>query len=52
MWSTVADLTSGTYLYNTIDDPVWYVIDLAATDLGAPRSVPLTKDGTFTALTI
>jgi len=52
MWSTVADLDGGTYLYCTIADPVWYEIDLASTDFGSSRSVPLTKDGTFTALTI
>ena len=48
----LADLRAGTYLYSTIDDPVWYEIDLATTDFATSRSVPLTKDGTFTSLTI
>lgn len=52
MWSTVADLTGGAYLYNTIADPVWYSIDLASTDFSSSRSVPLAKDGAFTPLTI
>lgn len=52
MWSTVADVTGGSYLYNTIADPVWYAVDVASTDFTTSRSVPLTTSGTFTPVTI
>ena len=48
MWSTVSNLTGGSYLYNTIDDPTWYEIDLKSLDLSNSRSVEFTTTGWFT----
>jgi choloylglycine hydrolase len=52
MWSTVSNLTGGQYLYNTIDDPLWYSIDLDTTDFGKSRLVEFTTDGTFTSISV
>jgi choloylglycine hydrolase len=48
LWSTVSNLTGKSYLYNTIDDPLWYSIDLATTDFSSSRSVPLASGGWVT----
>lgn len=52
MWSTVCDLTGGRFIYNTIDDPTWYEIDLATTDLTTSRIVPFTTGGWLTPVTV
>jgi len=52
MWSTVCNLTAGRYIYNTIDDPQWYAIELSQTDFATSRSVALQTSGAFTALTV
>ena len=52
MWSTVSDLTGGTYSYNSINDPLWYQIDLSTTDLSTSRLVPFTTDGWLTPATV
>jgi hypothetical protein len=52
MWSTVCNLTGGQYLYNTLDDPVWYSIDLDTTDFGDSRLVDFATDGTFTPISV
>jgi len=45
IWSTVSNLTGNRYLYNTYDDPQWFVIDLATTDFSSSRSVAFTHSG-------
>ena len=45
MWSTVCNLTGNRYLYNTYDDPQWFVIDLAKTDFTKSRSVAFATSG-------
>lgn len=45
IWSTVSNLTGNRYLYNTYDDPQWFVIDLATTDFSTSRSVAFTHSG-------
>jgi choloylglycine hydrolase len=52
MWSTVSTLTSDRYLYNSINDPLWYEIDLASTDFGSSRLVAMRTDGGFTPVTV
>jgi len=52
LWSTVSNLTGKSYLYNTIDDPLWYVIDLASTDFSSSRAVPLASGGWLTPQTV
>jgi choloylglycine hydrolase len=52
MWSTVSDLTGGRYLYNTIDDPVWYSIDLDSTDFSTTRTSAFQTDGDFTSVSL
>ena len=47
MWSTVSNLTGSTYLYNTIDDPLWYEIDLGKLDFSSSRSAAFTTTGWF-----
>ena len=49
LWSTVCNLTGKSYSYNTIDDPLWYSIDLTSTDFSSSRSVPLASGGWLTA---
>ena len=45
IWSTVSNLTGNRYLYNTYDDPQWFVIDLATTDFTSSRSVAFSHSG-------
>jgi len=45
IWSTVANLTGNRYLYNTYDDPQWFVIDVAKTDFTSSRSVAFSHSG-------
>lgn len=52
MWSTVCNLTGGAYYYNTIDDPLWYELDLATIDFTTSRSAAFTTSGWFTPSTI
>ncbi len=52
MWSIVANLTGNRYLYNTYDDPQWFVIDLAATDFTTSRSVAFSHSGGPTPITV
>ena len=52
MWSTVTNLTGNRYIYNTHSDPQWYVIDLSKTDFSSNRSMPFTKTGGFTNITV
>ena len=52
MWSTVSNLTGHQYLVNTKDDPLWYTIDLASTDMSTSRLVPFPTGGSFTSLTV
>lgn len=52
MWSTVSNLTAKRYIYNTINDPQWYVIDLNTTDFSTSRHAPFTTTGTFTPTTV
>lgn len=52
MWSTVCNLTGGAYLYNTVDDPTWYELDLAKLDFSSSRSAEFTTTGWFTPTTI
>ena len=52
MWSTVCDLTNRTYAYNTIDDPVWYSIDLTATDFSTTRTAPFVVSGDVTRIAV
>lgn len=51
-WSTVADLTHGAYVYNSAADPVWYEIDLTATDFSTSRVAPLVTSGGFTSVSV
>ena len=52
IWSTVSNLTGNRYLYNTYDDPQWFVIDLATTDFTKSRSVAFSHSGGPTPLTV
>lgn len=52
IWSTVSNITGNRYLYNTYDDPQWFVIDLANTDFTTSRSVPFSHSGGPTTITI
>ncbi|MEX1217505.1 MAG: linear amide C-N hydrolase [Acidimicrobiales bacterium] len=52
MWSTVCNLTDNRYIYSTINDPQWYVIDLNKTDFATTRSVAFTTTGSFTTITV
>lgn len=52
IWSTVSNLTGNRYLYNTYDDPQWFVIDLATTDFTTSRSVAFSHSGGPMAITI
>ena len=52
MWSIVANLTGNRYLYNTYDDPQWFVIDLATTDFTKSRSVAFSHSGGPVAITV
>lgn len=52
MWSTVCNLTGSTYLYNTIDDPLWYEIDLGKIDFSTSRNAAFTTSGWFAPATI
>lgn len=52
MWSTVCNLSDSTYLYNTIDDPLWYELDLDSIDFSTSRSAPFTTNGWLTPTTI
>ncbi len=52
MWSTVCNLTASRYLYNTYDDPQWFVIDVASTDFTNSRSVAFSKSGGPMAITV
>ena len=52
MWSTVSNLTGGSYIYNTIDDPLWYELDLDSIDFSTSRSAPFTTNGWLTPTTI
>jgi len=47
IWSTVSNLTGQRYIYNTNDDPLWYVIDLKTTDFSSSRTVKFTTTGQF-----
>lgn len=52
MWSTVSNLTGSTYSYNTIDDPLWYELDLTKTDFSKSRSAAFTTDGWLAPVTL
>jgi choloylglycine hydrolase len=52
MWSTVCNLTGHQYILNTVDNPLWYSIDLASTDFSTSRLVALPTNGSFTDLTV
>jgi choloylglycine hydrolase len=52
MWSTVSNLTAKTFAYNTVDDPVWYEIDLRKTDFSTSRAVPFATSGWLTPLSV
>lgn len=52
IWSTVCNITGNRYLYNTYDDPQWFVIDLATTDFSTSRSVAFTHSGGPMPLTV
>ena len=52
IWSTVSNLTGNRYLYNTYDDPQWFVIDLATTDFTKSRSVAFSHSGGPMPLTV
>lgn len=52
IWSAVANLTGQRYLYNTYDDPQWFVIDLSTTDFSTSRSVAFAHSGGPTPVTI
>jgi len=52
IWSTVSNITGNRYLYNTYDDPQWFVIDLATTDFSTSRSVAFSHSGGPTPLTV
>ena len=52
IWSIVANLTGNRYLYNTYDDPQWFVIDLATTDFTKSRSVAFSHSGGPTPITV
>ena len=52
IWSTVSNLTGNRYLYNTYDDPQWFVIDLATTDFTRSRSVAFSHSGGPMAITV
>lgn len=52
MWSTVSNLTGGSYIYNTIDDPLWYELDLSKLDFSTSRSAQFTTTGWLTSATI
>lgn len=52
IWSTVSNLTGNRYLYNTYDDPQWFVIDLATTDFSTSRSVAFAHSGGPVPLTV
>lgn len=52
VWSTVSNLTGNRYLYNTYDDPQWFVIDLSTTDFTSSRSVAFSHSGGPIPLTV
>ena len=52
MWSTVSNLTGHGYLFNTLHDPLWYSVDLAATDFSTSRLVAFPTGGTFTSFSV
>jgi choloylglycine hydrolase len=52
MWSTVSNLTGSSYIYNTIDDPLWYELDLSKIDFSTSRSAAFTTSGWFTPATL
>jgi choloylglycine hydrolase len=52
MWSTVCNLTGHHYLINTLNDPLWYSIDLASTDYSTSRLVAFPSGGAFTSLSV
>lgn len=52
MWSTVSNLTGSSYIYNTIDDPLWYELDLSKIDFSTTRSAEFTTNGWFTPATV
>lgn len=46
MWSTVANLSGGRYLFNGYDSPQWFAYDLASLDFSTSRCAPMpTADG-------
>ena len=52
IWSTVSNLTSNRYLYNTMSEPQWFAIDLATTDFTTSRSVAFATTGGVSAITV
>lgn len=52
MWSTVSNLTGHQYLFNTLHDPLWYSVDLGATDFSTSRLVAFPTGGTFTSFSV
>ena len=52
MWSTVSNLTGHHYLVNTLNDPLWYSIDLSQTDFSSSRLVSFPTNGTFTKFSV
>jgi choloylglycine hydrolase len=52
LWSTVSNLTGHHYLLNTVNDPLWYSIDLSQTDFSSSRLVPFPTSGTFTKFAV
>jgi len=52
MWSTVSNLTGTKYSYNTMNDPLWYEIDLTKLDFSTSRSAAFVTDGWLASATI
>jgi choloylglycine hydrolase len=52
LWSTVSNLTGNQYLVNTVNDPLWYSIDLAKTDFTSTRFTSFPNNGSFTNFTV